>query len=67
MIRAVRIRASALTKQVKALLCLAGERKAREAVGGCGIAPSKEAEEIAAEKSKPPSVQKPPWWKFWRR
>ena len=36
-----------------------GEAKLRDEVSGAG--------EIAADKSKSPSGQKPPWWKFWGR
>jgi hypothetical protein len=36
-----------------------GEAKLRDEVTG--------AEKIAAGKTERPSVQKPPWWKFWRR
>jgi hypothetical protein len=36
-----------------------GEAKLRDEVTGAG--------EIAAGKTERPSVQKPPWWKFWRR
>jgi hypothetical protein len=36
-----------------------GEAKLRDEVTGAG--------EIAADKSKRPSVQKLPWWKFWGR
>jgi hypothetical protein len=36
-----------------------GEAKLRDEVTGAG--------EIAAGKTERPSVEKPPWWKFWRR
>ena len=36
-----------------------GEAKLRDEVTG--------AAEIAADKTERPSVQKPPWWKFWNR
>jgi hypothetical protein len=36
-----------------------GEAKLRDEVTGAGT--------IAAGKTERPSVEKPPWWKFWRR
>ena len=36
-----------------------GEAKLRDEVTGAG--------KIAAAKTERPSVEKPPWWKFWRR
>jgi hypothetical protein len=36
-----------------------GEAKLRDEVTGAG--------ETAAGKTERPSVEKPPWWKFWRR